>query len=79
MFSSNFFVNLLAYLIIFGPFAAAAAWFTVTLVRFLKTPADDPLRKKRKTWLIASSIVLGVVIAAYGFFFVTLALALRNM
>ena len=79
MFSDNFFVNLLADLIIFGPFAAAAVWFTVALVRFLKTSADAPARKRRKTWLIASSVVLGVVIAVYVFFIVTLALALRNM
>lgn len=74
-----FLADLTTIIALCSPLIVTGIWFAVSLVRFLKTPEDAPDRKRRKVWMIASSIVFGIVLAANVTFIVTLALALRNM
>ena len=49
------------YIMFLAALAAAIAFFVASLVRFVKTPKNDPKRKTRKVLLIVSSIILGII------------------
>ena len=73
---------MLLYLIPFTaflPLILSAVLFTVSLVRFIRAKDQPQVRERRKTLLIAASILLGAVLAAYIGIMVLLALAIRNM
>ena len=70
---------ILIYAIVFLPALLASALFLFSLIRFRKAKNRPEIRKNRKSLLIASSVLLGVVAAAYAGIFILLSIALRNM
>ena len=47
------------------PPVAAVVWFVTSLVKYIKTPADDAKKRVRRALLIASSVVGGLVFISY--------------
>ncbi|MCH5348361.1 MAG: hypothetical protein J1E40_03490 [Oscillospiraceae bacterium] len=73
-------MEIFLYFLIFDMPTVALIWFIVSLVFFLKCPAEKTDRKKNlKTMLIISSAVLGVMILAIIGLIVILSLAVMNM
>ena len=59
---------------------ATLVWFIVSLVAFIKCPKEkNEERKNKKALLIASSIINGLVIAAYIFLILSFAMAIAHM
>ena len=67
------------YVIVFSPAILAAVLFVIALIRFARAKKQPELRRKRRGFLIAASVVLGVIAAAYAAVIILLAIALRNM
>ena len=67
------------YFIIILPIIISAILFTVSLVCFIKAKEHPELRARRKTLLIVSTVLLGIVIIAYVGIAVLLSFAIRNM
>ncbi len=74
------FAELLVYLGLFLPPLAVSAWFSVSVILFLKADsANIPLKRKRKTMLIISSVVFGVMTAAIIALMIIFAIAITHM
>ena len=71
--------NFAIYFTILLPIILSAILFAVSLVGFIKAKDQPEVRSRRKGFLIAASVLLGAVIAAYIGMMVLLSLAIRNM
>ena len=61
------------------PPAGVTVWFIVSLILFLATPKEHEKRGKRKTLLLVSGIIFGVMALAICGFIALLAMAVANM
>ncbi len=74
----NIIGTLISLVVVFLPAVIAAALFAFALVRFLRVKQPEE-RKKRRGLLIVSSVILGIIAAAYAGIMILLSLAIRNM
>ncbi len=67
--------NILVGLFLATPLAALV-WCIISLIRFLKTPKEDPKRKPRRIHFIISAVVAGclwaVIVSIIALFFLAL-------
>ncbi|MCQ2354103.1 MAG: hypothetical protein MJ102_03245 [Clostridia bacterium] len=73
------FNTIAAYAVVFLPAILALVLLVFALVRYIIANKQSDIRKSRKGLLIAASVLLGIVAAAYATIIILLALAIRNM
>lgn len=77
--SLKIFNTIAAYAVVFLPAILALVLLVFALVRYIIANKQSDIRKSRKGLLIAASVLLGIVAAAYATIIILLALAIRNM
>ena len=70
---------IMSYLLVFSPVIISAIIFAVSAVLFTKAKEQPELRKKRKVYLIVSSVIFGAVVLAYIGIAILFSIAIRNM
>ena len=66
-------------ILFFGLPLASAIWFLVSLIRFLVTPKDDPVRAKRKKMMIISAIPAAILCAVFVALLILIGIAVSHM
>lgn len=54
-------------------------WFLISLIRFLKTPKDDPNRKKRMKMLVISAVPTALICISFVVLLILIGLAVAHM
>lgn len=54
-------------------------FFIMSLVRYRRTPKDDPLRKERRFSFIVSAVLMGLLIVSVGLLILLFTLAMNHM
>lgn len=76
----NMLLRMLLLIMVFIVPIAAAAFFLISLIRFLKTDKTDvQLRQEYKAYLVISSCIMGVIGLAIVVLWILSMLALSNM
>ncbi len=64
---------------VFGLPALSVSFFTVSLVKYKRTDKDAPEKQSRRTRLIISSIIMGVLLSAFVTLVILFSISITHM